>query len=454
MQALSLSYKRAAARKPLSCVAAFALTAVLALNDFLQWQSLQVLLGFMAFPFTVAQAKNKKFRYGWFIAAAGCALFCFAIPVKTALFFSVGFSGFALLAFFGKRATVASAAVLFLMAPVFQYFVNTFSFEVRLALARWVGHLFQIFKSNTSAQQAVIHHNGNAFSVDPACMGLNMLVASLLLAIIFLGYQQRNQAKRLASYFTLMFLAVVVLLNIGSNLIRIFLLVQFAIAPEAVLHEAIGLICLAVYVAVPAGFGAKWCVKIRGKPQPPAVVASTKTKSPLLILPLLALITAAGIFIGENDSYKRFEPFSHKRLDGYSVIQHVPGILKIENKNALVYIKYIRGFYDTDHNPAICWRGSGYTFQNVATQNINGTNFFTARLQNQTDTLYTAWCYSTGKRYVTSQMAWRKDMAWSGSTYAVINITAATEQALVHELKMLTANHPFAPLFQNPDNIK
>ena len=92
------------------------------------------------------------------------------------------------------------------------------------------------------------------FAVDPACMGLHMLSVSLLFGILLAGLLQRKLQKRLPAAAAVGFLLFLFALNLAANLCRMIILIQFAILPGAALHDLTGIVCLLLYVCIPAGF--------------------------------------------------------------------------------------------------------------------------------------------------------------------------------------------------------
>jgi hypothetical protein len=78
---------------------------------------------------------------------------------------------------------------------------------------------------------------------------------------------------------------------------------------------------------------------------------------------LLAAIVFLSFKVLHSDTFNRFNMPS--RVDGYSLSYPAQGIVKLDKPGSLIYVKYIRGFYDTEHNPMICWTGGGYQFKNV-----------------------------------------------------------------------------------------
>jgi exosortase N len=147
-----------------------------------------------------------------------------------------------------------------------------------------------------------------------------------------------------------------------------------------------------------------------------------------------------------TDTYSAFERKYQQPIAGYTSSVYAPGILKLENKASLVYVKAIRGFYDTEHNPMICWKGSGYELQNVQTQHFAGSSVYTATLHRGHEQLYSAWWYGNGRHHTTSQWDWRWRMLRGETGYAVQNVTAADEATLKEEINQLLSNGVLLPL--------
>ena len=85
----------------------------------------------------------------------------------------------------------------------------------------------------------------------------------------------------------------------------------------------------------------------------------------------------------------------------------------------------------------ICWKESGYEFVQVQEQVVNGTKMYTARLQNKTELLYTAWWYDNGQKRTVNQLAWRWDALKRNTNYSVVNVTAASKEHLDREVKKI-----------------
>lgn len=427
----------------LACVAASAGV----LQYYLAHHTLSFVLGLLALPFTLRKGEG---RFGYRYAAAALLVMgaAYLMPVSTLLYFSTGFAVFFLLQALALEPRFLSCAVLVFMSPIFQYIAGVFSFPIRLKLTAWAAQLFAWTGSAVTARGNSLFLNQTEFSVDPACMGLNMLAASLLLGLLFLGFYQKKYGREVRWWMVLLFLLAVVGCNIGGNLLRIVLLVQFALLPQTLLHEVVGLLCLLAYVLLPAACLARWAVRKTGTAlQEPATDGSVRrSRLWTSFLLLLFLVCLSGRVAGV-DTYARFTNTGVQQVPGYRSTVSAPGILQLRNERALVYVKYSRGFYDSEHNPTLCWSGSGYAFSRIEEQRIGGQPVYTALLTNGKDRLYTAWWYGNGQHNTTDQLAWRWNMLRGSRPYAVINVTAATGEALVLETERILRQQTLSPLF-------
>ncbi|MDQ3683960.1 MAG: exosortase N [Bacteroidota bacterium] len=417
------------------------------LSGYLSFTSLPFLLGALALPFTVAKSGNKiSYRYA--LIALVCVVISFFIPVKTFLFFSISFSIFFLIESVGYRLGYVSCSVLFFMSPIFQYLSNVFSFPIRLQLTKWSGKLFSFVDPSTAIKGNIIYHNNNEFSVDPACMGLNMLTASLLLSIILLGFYQKKLNTNAGLLKFSGFLILVISFNIISNLIRIVVLVHFTILPGTLMHEVIGIACLFLYVVLPSAFLANlFASKSAISKASDKTLPVREIHKPLLHGLLLMITLFSAYHTNQTDTYKQFSNKAEKMILGFKTITHSPGIVKLENDKALIYVKYIRGFYDTEHNPTICWKGSGYEFRDIKEETVSNFKVYTALLVNGRETLTTAWWYSNGNKHLTHQFAWRWSMMKGEKNYALINVTTATIMDRERVITKIISERLFAPLF-------
>ncbi|MDB5253155.1 MAG: xrtN [Flaviaesturariibacter sp.] len=415
------------------------------LHGYIQPLSLSTVLGVIALPFTVHRATSDRLPKRYAVSAALFLLLSVLAPVKTLLYFAFGFSFLYGIEMQGYRVRLLGVAALVVMSPVFYYAANTVSFPVRLQLTAWVGHLFRAVSAPVETAGNMISSGRADFSVDPACMGLNMLVASLLLGIMLAGFFESREKRLLRPAMVALLLAFVAFLNVLSNVVRIFLVVQFVLLPGAVMHELAGVGCLLLYVALPAAWFARRMV--RRAPASPVPVHPRPTAT----WPVAALacgLLLAGIRVSTVDTFNAFRDRAGLAVSGYQASLFAPGIVKLQSPCCLVYIKYLRGFYDTDHNPGLCWKGSGYSLGNVRAGTFGADSFFTATMTKGTDTLYTAWWYGNDRIRTTDQWTWRRAMLRGDPYMAVVNVTASSPEARDAEVRNLIARHSFDRFFK------
>lgn len=425
---------------------AYGLVVICCLGTYIQPLSARFVLGIAAFCFLVNQKEGlpEKNGYRYLVAALVFLVLCYWIPVQTFLFFSIGFC----ILFLIERTTAttgfAGFLTLFLCSPVFESAANIFTFPIRLQLSAVAGKLLAFLNGGVQVKGNIISLNGNEFSVDPACMGLNMLTVSLLLGLLLLGFFQKKFNRKIAWWEVLCFLMLILALNIICNLLRILLLVQFTILPETTAHEIAGLVCLLVYVFIPAVLLARFWVNRWGRD-----IQQSKRAGRLLVhqhVLLLALLLLAYQRVHASNTYKEFHA-SEKNLAGFQVSVPEPGIVKVENETALIYVKYLRAFYDSEHNPMLCWNGSGYSFQRVQEEVVHGHKVYTSDLVNGKDVLHTAWWYSNGRQQTNSQFEWRWAAARGEPSYAIVNVTASTKEDLHREIWKIIHQHSLDQLF-------
>jgi len=322
-----------------------------------------------------------------------------------------------------------------LMSPVMQYFAHVFSFPIRLWLTRIAGHILINAGFEATVSGNMISAGNGDFAVDPACMGLNMLITSLLCGLLMLAVYQRQSKKELRSYWAVLLLLFLSGLNIAANLMRILLLVWFRLLPDNPMHGISGILCLIFYVLIPASFITRWLIKKRGhvlsQPlNPGAGHAAHAHALHLLIIPCLVI---AGLKLIHKPIQTADNTWP--ATTGYTVSHYDDDITKLENTAAMIYLKPTRGFIYTDHNPLLCWTGCGYGFNKVEEQLWNGVPVFTGVLSKGNETLYTAWWYDNGSTRTTSQVEWRWLMIKGSPSFTIVNVTAADKATLMKEVQ-------------------
>ena len=242
------------------------------------------------------------------------------------------------------RLTALPFLTLLMMSPVAQYFAQVFSFPIRLWLTDVAGRLLHLSGLNALATGNIITCNTGEYAVDPACMGLNMLVTSLLCGLAMLAIYTKRAGKRLPLYLIVAGLAGLAMLNVAANLIRIMLLVYFRLLPDNPMHGFTGIICLAVYVLLPGSWLLRRLVRSGGRAQdtfdPPAGKTNLRARRlHLLILPCM-LLAAVRIHNKSSEAISRSLPV----VPGYTVSWYDREVIRIADKVSLIYLKPVRGF--------------------------------------------------------------------------------------------------------------
>ncbi|RXK85869.1 exosortase N [Filimonas effusa] len=454
-------------------IAAYLLLAATSLHDYICLFSAQALLGITAFILSLRSQPVKKTRSVFAIITLAIAALSICLPVKTAIYACIVMAAFFAIESFRGRISALSLLALALTSPIFDYAVNIFSFPIRLWLTGVAGKLLALTGAHVVVEGNVISYNGTDFSVDPACMGLHMLVISLLATVLLMALFTKKQKRQLSCTYLLMLLVIVTLLNIIGNLFRILSLVFFSLLPGSPMHDLMGLACWTGYVLVPACCLSNWLVKHKGTVLLPANEPESISEVPQSASGTTAHdVAGALIHVAEPEAARRCSKqafpgaskTSFKKLiwqnaalmaivtlvvitctsrsgealartplaarEGFNIKQLPGAVTQLQNKEVLIYLKAITGFYASEHHPMICWKGSGYEFRKVKTYNAPHHQVYTAQLERKDEKLYTAWWYTNGSQSTISQWQWRWDLVRGSSNYVLVNITANSEAAL------------------------
>jgi exosortase N len=450
IQALPLSFKIAAPKRmALGLYLVYAMVILIVLHTYIKWQSVNVVLGLLALPLvTVIRSENcRNIRYG--TAAALFALLTVLLPLKTLLYFTVTFACFFVTENFLGKINLLPVGVVGLMSPVFQFIADEFSVPIRLQLTSWAGAIMSCLQGKITVKGNLIVSNGNEFLVDPACMGLNMMVTSLLLQLIIIAMYQRKYQLQLSWWQVIGLLAVSFALNIVSNLFRIICLVWFNILPGTTMHELTGIFCLLVYVVIPVVWLTQLVIKHKGHV---TFIAHTNTtpvlgKSVLRIhLVLFIIISWAAFKTVLNDRKVADTTAAVVAVDGYKTERVTAEIVKLQNNESLIYVKNIPDFFSADHHPMICWKGSGYSFNQMQQETIGGQQVYTALLINGNEQLYTGWWYDNGIEHTIEQVSWRYKMLAGKKPFSVVNVTTGNKQQLISEIEGIIRTNRLKPL--------
>ncbi|MBX2924522.1 MAG: exosortase N [Chitinophagaceae bacterium] len=413
------------------------------LADYVNVGSLDFQLGMLALMVVVSSNSNRqKGGLRFAVAAVVAAIITIFLPVKTMLYVTVLLAVFFVVETCVAKIPALSILAIVLVSPICRYVMNVFSFPVRLCLTRWVGGMLSFTGCDSSAEGNIILYNGDEFSVDPACMGMYMLITSLLSGIMVIALQQKKYGRTLKPVVVILFLLFITGCNVLCNLCRIFILVYYKILPDTIMHEVTGIVCFVVYVIVPVVLCAPWVIKKYGKPALKHDARQDITTGCIKwgrhAVVAICCLSAAVVTAHQKKMNSTGKVFDNNGMYAVSALHN--GITKMENDSALIYLKPIRGFYSSDHHPMVCWTGSGYEFTKVHAGNIGGKEVYEGILSKGKEKLYTAWWYDNGDHFTIEQWAWRWDMLRGSKPYSLINITAADGYELKRQVEYFIHN--------------
>jgi exosortase N len=366
------------------------------------------------------------------------------MPVKTLYFLALGFATIFWIESRVGRVNHLPLFFLGVLSPVFNFITTIFGFPIRLRLSEWAGVILQKGGLKMVVSGNILSVNGTDFSVDPACMGLNMLVVSLIIGLLMLAFQERKRKQVLPMHRIALVLLATFGLNLLCNLIRIVLLVWFRLLPDNPLHDAVGMGCLLVYVVLPLwyltplafiqpfffpDFNHRFQFSIAG------IFGRKLAGMGWIHVVLLVLALVRGwTWEGRGGASSLAEPGP---VAGYQREVVEAGIYKYSKQDALLYVKPVVEFFDAEHTPLICWQGSGYEFKKIGQQKCGDLDIYTGILQKGDDLIYTAWWFDNGQHKTISQADWRWRMGRGEAGFSLINLNADREEALMKEIVSL-----------------
>lgn len=326
--------------------------------------------------------------------------------------------------------------VMVIISPIFKYFSEVFTFPIRLQLSAWAGSILKVAGLPVTIEGNSILLNGSEFSVDPACMGLQMTGFTLLAAIFLMAHFRMQDQKSLALPYQAAVVFLAFILNTFGNLARVIMLVVLHIAPDNALHDVIGVACLIIYVVTPLIFIVSRTHRRFSKMIVPQEI-SANNHSPLLIPAHLVLLATCAFFSFQKPVSNIRSPKGPRAVmrEGYAMEQLKSGVTRFRNSHALVYIKPVPAFYSSEHSPVTCWTGSGYHLSRISKKCLAGRVVYIGSLRKGDDELHTAWWLSDGHYATIGQLDWRWKSLTEKSHFQLINVTAENPAQLDMEVK-------------------
>lgn len=327
----------------------------------------------------------------------------------------------------GKRSILA-LLLLAALSAFARHISYVWSFPIRIQLGAWAARAFSALGMPVEAQGNVVVFDGQPFSIDPACMGLHLLMTTMVLGIFVMAVTESQTQRRSSAGAMVVGFSGLLLLAVFANFVRILALILFRVMPGDPMHDILGLLSLGVYALLPFYVLWRWWSRHRGQPivsyQMPESASDRPRYLPLWYGALVLMLTAVG---WQFRTPAQVAPVDMADFDthGYRVQQQALGVYQLSHPNALVYIKPPVRAFQGGHDPRICWQGSGYTFNRIHTRKIGTHTIYQALLELEDAPLYTAWWYDNGVTKTIDEWEWRTATLRGEAPFRLINVTAS-----------------------------
>lgn len=392
------------------------------LVGFAQKQPTLILCSLILLPlsFTINE-KEKSFRYiplALFFGVFGFVLH--ADAVKLACFW------FTILCFVEAYLGKTSNTLFFLpfiYIPISKSLISVFGYPLRTMLTKIAGTLFSLFDEQVTLEGSKIIYQQESFFVDTACAGIMLFSTSSILFYFMQGRREAQLQRQFSfvqsSFFTILNFVFLIL----ANLARIFFLIFFRFDESHYMHDGTGLLALVIFNIVPMYLILRFSSPKKAK--------STTIKSQHIFLILTAIVCASTQLLHRKDIDKALSMNLNPKIIQAATSQvHQDGVTEIRNHNSVIYLKPQEPFRLSNHNPLICWEGSGFKVSNEHYSVIDGGTIFTALLTKKGTTLFTTWWYENDEQAYSSEWLWRKDALLNGKNTLLVNVSAATQDEL------------------------
>lgn len=400
-----------------------------------------MLLGMISLPFVI-QPEEQKGGYRFLVIALlfGAPLLFFRAG-SLFYFYSVFLFLFVIDNYWGKVNSLP-IFLMIIISPVISKIVYLWSFPIRLQLSQLAGKALSIIGLDIKVDGNLIFLDGQSFAVDPACIGLKMIITALVLTIIMIAYFERKYHFSISKNKVTIILMITLLATIFSNFIRLLALILFYILPENPMHDVIGVLSLFLYVLLPSYFLLGYLFKSETpeRVEIELIDEEKQTHHYRFITITYSLLLVFQIYLGV--------PFLSPPIEDSAAVAHIDlplhekvitknGVLKFTGNKSLVYIKPPVLFFQGSHDPRYCWQGSGYKFSDVRLERIGTTQVYTARLHKNSHQLYTAWWYDNGNVVTPHEVTWRWESARGKPGFWMVNISVADRSELVAAIEQI-----------------
>lgn len=278
--------------------------------------------------------------------------------IQGLIFLGGAWSGLALAPAFGRLFHRSARLLLVLVPPFSGAMEMLVGFPLRIRLSQAAANIMNLFDPNTLARGNTLYFQGGEFVIDPACEGLKLLIASVLLLLLLLG--REDWQDRRTYVFALFAVALAGILWLTANLARISILVLGDIRPESWLHGFTGIALFILMIALPLLLlhqllkpAAQRREEIRSRP-----LNRHRLLPGLIAASVMVCVALAILFfpVREQNSY----PAWPERLAGLNATersgQKNQEIISYRRQNLALILKYNDAVYRVGHNPSAAGR--------------------------------------------------------------------------------------------------
>lgn len=329
------------------------------------------------------------------------------------------------------RMNLNAYILLLICSPIFKFVTTVIGFPLRLQLSKIAGYLLSFTVKDIVVAGNLLRIDGTDFAIDQACAGLNMLGAATVFTLLLIEVNRKKTAKEIPFVCYLLLYASMLVLNMFSNVFRIFVLTIFKVFPENSWHEYIGIICFVIYTLVPMYWFIPKIFARFGK-TPIAKVQPNKQKG--LEFVLFVSIIVFGSYTIKNMQRMKIAvikpSLQFAALQNYDTATVEEEVIKYNDSAHLVYVKPMKAFYSSEHNPLFCWTGCGYVMKEFEERTIKQHTIYFGKMYKGKDEIYTAWYYTDGTKITNSQWQWRWNALKENKNYYLINVSANSKEDL------------------------
>ena len=94
-------------------------------------------------------------------------------------------------------------------------------------------------------------------------------------------------------------------------------------------------------------------------------------------------------------------------------------------------------FYQGNHDPRVCWTGSGYEFSNIQIEKLGAKEIYTAVLKYKDDQFHTAWWYDNLQSQTIEEWRWRWNEFQGQEGYYLVNVSSMEREELFCQVALL-----------------